>query len=184
MVSIRQQAGLSPGASDVGKVMGCYQKSIKNFSCLTSACGITACYQPSAWANFPSMIPDPPAEPWELQLVHSLHDAQLGALNPADQLHPWTSLLEISTPPKNLFPTINERNPSAMKESGPLLPGSCTKHALTSEGVDHLLGMSQGPQAAPADWSKRWQKNLRDQEMNSRLFLFPLSVAITRLDAI
>lgn len=149
--------------------MGCYQNSIKNFSCLTSACGITACYQPSAWANFPSMTPDPPAEPWELQLVHSLHNARLGAINPAERLHLWTLLSEISTPPKNLFPTVNEGNPSAMERSGPLLPGSCTKHVLTSEGVDHPL--SQGPQAAPADWSKRWQKNLRDQEINSHLFL-------------
>lgn len=77
--------GLSPGAFDVGKVMGCYQNSIKNFSCLTSACGITAGYQPSGRANSPSMIPEPPAEPWELRLVHSLHSARLGALNPADR---------------------------------------------------------------------------------------------------
>lgn len=148
-----------------GKVMRCYQNSIKNFSWLISACGATTFYQPSGWANFPSMIPDPSVWGTEASAhTHSLHNARLVCLLhemiPGYRLHQWTSLWERSTLLKTRSPPFMKRGhlhwtiQSTFPCKHSLLRVWITSTSLKSFLLMAVFGMGQGSHAHPADWRK------------------------------
>lgn len=153
-----------------GKGMGWYQDSIKNFSWLISACGATAFYQPSGWANFPRMIPDPSG--WTTGA--SAHTQPAAWNDPRWQVASVDfSLRQTPHCLKHVHHHLWSKA-ICTGPSSPLFPATCTKHTLTVEGVDHLyhpenilvngcLWHGSGVTCRPCWLEKRWQKYSTDQ---------------------